>query len=113
MRDAVKEIGSAVQWIDDPAETRVLALLLADFLHHIAPVGSRLHQDFANVLFGLVIGGRDSIGGTFARHLTRLDLVEVTAHPGRALSRPLFLVGISKTAPEDKRMLGRRCLRVP
>src|SRR3546814_401492 len=35
MRDAVKEIGGAVQWIDDPAETRVLALLLADFLHNI------------------------------------------------------------------------------
>src|SRR3546814_9672857 len=72
--------------IDYPAETAILSLLFANFLHHIAPVGPRLHQHFADRLFGGIVRGGHEIGWALARHLQRLDLVEVAAQPGRGLA---------------------------
>src|SRR5690606_38916617 len=47
-------------------------------------------QHFADRLFGGIVRGGHEIGRALARHLQRLDLVEVAAQPGRGLARRLF-----------------------
>src|SRR3546814_18684806 len=86
----VKKVGGPVQRIDYPAETAILSLLFANFLHHIAPVGPRLHQHFADRLFGGIVRGGHEIGRALARHLQRPDLAEVAAQPARRLAGGLF-----------------------
>ncbi len=79
MRDAVQEVGGAVDRIDDPAIAVVLALDLTGFLHQEADLRPRLrqldHQDF----LGAQIRRRHEIRRALAADLKLLDFAEVAA----------------------------------
>ena len=84
MRDAVQEIGGAVERIDDPAMRPVGADMGAAFLAEKAVIRPRLGELLAQDRFGAVIGGGDEIARPFHRHLQVLDLAEIAleAAPG-------------------------------
>ena len=84
MRDAVQEIGGAVERIDDPAMRPVGADMGAAFLAEEAVIRPRLGELLAQDRFGAVVGGGDEIARAFHRHLQVLDLAEIAleASPG-------------------------------
>ena len=77
MRDAVQEIGGAVERIDDPAMRPVGAHMGAAFLAEKAVIRPRLGEFVAQDLFGAVVGGGDEIARALQRHLQVLDLAEI------------------------------------
>ena len=77
MRDAVQEVGGAVERIDDPAMMAVAARLDSAFLHQEAVAGPRLASSARSGLLGLEIGGGDEIAGALDRDLELLDFAEV------------------------------------
>ena len=84
MRDAVQEIGGAIERIDDPAVAPIGAGVRAAFLAEEAIVGPRLGEFLAHDLLGAAVGGGDEIARALDRHLQLLDLAEVAleASPG-------------------------------
>src|SRR5258707_14072595 len=86
MRDAVQEIGRAIERIDDPAVTRVGAGARAAFLAEEAVSRPRLGQFLVDDLLGAAIGGGDEVARPLERHLQMLDLAEIAleAPPGTA-----------------------------
>ena len=87
MRDAVKEVGGAVERIDDPARLVGIALDLAAFLEQHAPVGPRLAELVDDRLFRALVRHGDEIAGPFAADLELLDLAEVAPQPRSRLAR--------------------------
>ena len=77
MRNAVQEIGGAVERIDDPAVRVVGAGMRAAFLAEKAVIRPRLGELGAQNLLGLAVGGGDEIARAFERHLQMLDLAEI------------------------------------
>ncbi len=77
MRDAVQEIGGAVERIDDEAVGAVGALDLAALLEQEAVAGPRAGKLAMQDLLGAGVGGGDEIGGTLQRDLKLLDLAEI------------------------------------
>ena len=69
LRDAVQEIGGAVERIDDPAMGLVGALAHAAFLAEEAVAGPRLGQFGIQRLLGAAVGGGDEIGRALQRDL--------------------------------------------
>ena len=65
MRDAMHEIGGAVDGIDDEAMALVLALDGAAFLAQEAIAGPRLGQFLDQDFFGALVGAGDEIAGPF------------------------------------------------
>ena len=86
MRDAVEEVGGAVERIDDPARLVGIALDLAAFLEQEAPVGPRVAQFLDDRLLGALVGHRDEVGRPLAADLQLLDLAEVAPQPRRRLA---------------------------
>src|ERR1700675_1004956 len=86
MRDAVQEIGGAVERIDDPAMTLVGAGPGPAFFAEKAGGRPRLGQFLVDDLLGAAIGGGDEIARPLERHLQMLDLAEIAleAAPGTA-----------------------------
>ena len=87
MRDAVQEIGGAVERIDDPAVGLVGALAEAAFLAEKAVAGTRLGQLRKQRLLGAAVGGGDEIGRPLERDLQLLDFAEVALERARGLAR--------------------------
>ena len=77
MRDAVQEVGGAVERIDDPAVALIAAGVGAAFLAEEAVVGPRLGQFAAHDLLGAPVGGGDEIARALHRDLQVLDLAEI------------------------------------
>src|SRR3546814_7815254 len=77
MRDAVEEIGGAVQGIDHETRLGGIAFDLAALLHDETPVGAGARQFLEQRLLGALIRHRDEIGRPLAADLEVLDLVEL------------------------------------
>ncbi len=90
MRDAVEEVGGAVERIDDPARLVRIAGDLAALLDQEAPVGARLLQFLDQRVLGAPVGHRHEVGRPLAADLEVLDLVEVAAQLGTGLATGLF-----------------------
>ena len=86
MRNAVQEIGGAVERIDDPAMALVGAGTRAAFLAEKAIGRPRLGEFLVDDLLGAAVGGGDEIARPLERHLQMLDLAEIAleAAPGTA-----------------------------
>src|SRR6185312_1124343 len=89
LRDAVQEIGGAVQGIDDPAMALVGAFALSAFLAEEAVAGSRLGEIAAEHLFGALVGERDEIGRSLQRNLQMFDLAEIVLEAAAGAARRL------------------------
>ena len=87
VRNAVQEVGGAVERIDHPAPRPVLRARGAGFLHQEGVAGTRLVQFLAQRLLGAHVGLRDEVGRALHRDLQLLDLVEVAQQPLRRLLR--------------------------
>jgi hypothetical protein len=77
LRNAVQEIGRAVERIDNPGMRLVRAGPLAPFLAEKAIARSGLDQLFVQDFFGPAVGGADEIGRPFHGDLQVLDLAEI------------------------------------
>ena len=87
MRNAVQEIGGAVERIDDEAVGAVGALDLAALLHQEAVAGPGAGQLVEHDLLGAVVGGGDEIGGALDRDLQLLDLAEIAREAAARFAR--------------------------
>ena len=86
MRDAVQEIGGAVERVDDPAVALVAALAGAAFLEQHAVAGPGAAELGLERALGLEVGGRDEIARPLDRDLQLLDLAEIADQPARRLA---------------------------
>ena len=86
LRDAVQEVGGAVERIDDPGVGLVGALVPAAFLAEEAVARPRLGKFVAQRLLGAAVGGGDEIGRALERDLQLLDLAEVALQRARGLA---------------------------
>src|ERR1700733_2549501 len=86
MRDAVQEIGGAVERSDGPTMALVGAGPGPTFLAEKAVGRPRLGQFLIDDLLGAAVGGGDEIARPLERHLQMLDLAEIAleAAPGAA-----------------------------
>ena len=76
-RNAVQEIGGAIERIDDPAMGASRAVGGAGFLGQEAIARPRLGEFLDQRLLGLPVGGGDEIARPLDRHLKVLDLAEI------------------------------------
>ena len=83
-RQAMQEIGGAVERIDVPDVALVGALDRSAFLHHEAIARPRLGQFLEDRALGLAVGDGDEIARPLDRNLQVLDLAEIAlqAAPG-------------------------------
>ena len=102
MRDAVQEVGRAIQRIDDPARLGRIAGDLAAFLQEHAPVGTRLAQFLDQRFLGALVGHRHEVRRPLAADLEMLDLAEVAAQARAGLADGAFEDG-------DEAGLGGHC----
>ena len=87
LRNAVQEIGGAVERIDDPGVALVGALANAAFLADEAVARPRLGEVGVQHLLGALVGHGDEIGGSLQRHLKILDLAEVALEAAAGAAR--------------------------
>ncbi len=87
MRDAVEEIGRAVDRIDDPARLEGIARNVLAFFEHEAPVGPRVAQLVDQGRLRLAVGVGHEVGRPLAADLQLLDLAEVAANARCRLAR--------------------------
>ena len=87
LRNAVQEVGGAVERIDDPGVGLVGALAAAAFLAEKAVARPCLHQFGVERLFGAAIGGGDEIGRALERDLQFFQFAEVALERARGLAR--------------------------
>ena len=89
LRDAVQEIGGAVERIDDPGVGLVGALAVAAFLADEAVARARFRKIGIEHFLGALVGERDEVGGPFQRHLQMLDLAEIALEIAAGAARGL------------------------
>ena len=89
MRNAVQEVGGAVERIDDPAMGLVGAGMRAAFLAQEAVIRPRLGKLLAHDRFGLAVGGGDEIARPLQRYLQVLDLAEIALEASSGAVRGL------------------------
>ena len=77
MRDAVQEVGRAVQRVHHPAPGPVVAAGSAGFLHQEGVAGAGAAQLLAQGAFGAQVGLADEVGRALDADLQLLDLGEV------------------------------------
>ena len=87
MRDAVQEVGGAVERIDDPGVALVVALAGAAFLADEAVTRPRLGEVGVEHFLGALVGQRDEIGRSLQRHLKVLDLAEIALEAAAGAAR--------------------------
>ena len=86
-RDAVQEIGGAVERIDDEAVGAVGAFHLAMLLEQKPVARTGAGQLLVQDLLGAGVGGADEVGRAFERDLKLLDLAEVAREAAARFSR--------------------------
>lgn len=79
-RDAVHEVGGAVDGIDDPAVRLIRAFAQALFFPQKTVAGAQAGQFLEQGGFDALVGGGDEVAGAFARHLKLADFAEVAGH---------------------------------
>src|SRR3954447_11012832 len=85
VRQAVEEVGGAVERVDDPAVVRRAPGLDAALLHDEPVVGTAALELFLDQALGAAVGGGDEVAGSLDRDLELLDLAEVAGEQaGRA-----------------------------
>ena len=89
MRNAVQEVGGAVEGVHDPAMTPVGAGARTAFLAEKAVGRPRLGQFLVDDLLGAAIGGGDEIARPLERHLQMLDLAEIALEASPRTARGL------------------------
>ena len=89
MRNAVQEIGGAIERVDDPAVGLVAALMRAAFLTEKAVIRPRLGKVLAHDRLGAVIGGGDEIARPLHGNLQMLDLAEIALETAAGAMRGL------------------------
>jgi hypothetical protein len=89
LRNAVQEIGGAVQGIDDPGVALVAALARAAFLAEKAVARPRPGEIGVEHLLGALVGERDEIRRPLQRHLQMLDLAEIALKVAAGAARRL------------------------
>lgn len=89
LRDAVQEVGGAVQGIDDPGVALVGALTGAALFADEAVAGPGLGEVLVEDLFRALVGERDEIRGTLQRDLEMLDLAEIALEAAAGATRCL------------------------
>ena len=77
MTDSVQKVHRAVKGIENPTVSRIFAFDFSAFFLKETVAGADFFQIFANGFFGISIGGRNEIGGTFARNLQIFDFAEI------------------------------------
>ena len=87
MRDAVEEVGGAVERIDDPGVGLVIAHAGAAFLADEAVTRTRLGEIGVKHFLGAPVGHGDEIGGPLQRYLQILDLAEVALETAAGAAR--------------------------
>ena len=87
MRNAMHEIGGAVDRIDDEAVGLVGAFDRAAFLAQKAIAGPRLGQFLDQDLFGALVGAGDEIGRTLHRDLEIFQFAEIADQRAAGLAR--------------------------
>ena len=87
LRNAVEEVGGAVERVDDPAMGLVGTVLATALLAEKAVAGPRLGEFGAQDLLGAVISRGDEIGGTLHGDLQVLHLAEVALEAATGLAR--------------------------
>jgi hypothetical protein len=105
VRQAVQEVGGAVQRIDDPAPGRVLAPVLAGFLAQPAIGRAAAQQIFLDHPLGLAVGLGHEIARTLGRDLQVLDLAEVLDQAAAA-RRAALIIRFRLALPCIGRLLG-------
>jgi len=84
LRDAVQEVGGAVERIDDPGVALVAALAGAALFADEAVAGPCLGEILVDDLLGALVGERDEIGRPLQRDLEMLDLAEIALEAAAA-----------------------------
>ena len=87
VRNAVQEVGGAVERIDDPHIGLVGALARAAFLADEAVAGPGLGQFVVERLLRALVGRGDEIRRTFQRDLQILDLAEIALQRAAGAAR--------------------------
>ena len=87
VRNAVQEVGGAVERIDDPDIGLVGAFARAAFLADEAVAGAGLGQFVIERLFGALVGEGDEVCRTFQRNLQILDLAEIALQVAAGAAR--------------------------
>ena len=87
LRNAVQEVGGAVEGIDDPGVALVGAFARAAFLADEAVAGPRLGQIGIEQFLGALVGHGDEIRRPLQRHLQMLDLAEVALEAAAGVAR--------------------------
>ena len=84
-RNAVQEVGGAVERVDDPAMGLVGPLRPPALLHQEAIAGTGLRQLPVQGLLGTVVGAGGEVGGALDGNLQLLDLAEVARQAAAGL----------------------------
>ena len=87
VRNAVQEVGGAVERVDDPGVALVVALAGAAFLADKAITRPCLGEVCVQHLLGTPVGHGDEIGGPLQRHLKVFDLAEVALETAAGAAR--------------------------
>ena len=87
LRDAVQEVGGAVERIDDPGVALVVAFADAALFADEAVTRPRLGEVGVQHLLGAPVGHGDEIGGAFQRDLEILDLAEIALEAAAGAAR--------------------------
>ena len=87
LRDAVQEVGGAVERIDDPGVALVGAFAAAAFLADEAVARPRLGEVLVQHFLGALVGLGDEVRRPLQRHLQMLDLAEVALEAAAGAAR--------------------------
>src|SRR6185437_12270812 len=85
VRNAVQEIGGAVERIDDPCVRSVGAFAAAAFLAEKAVAGARFDQFLIERFFRAPVGGGNEIRGALERDLQLFQFAEIALERARSL----------------------------
>src|SRR6202035_4946953 len=89
LRNAVQEVGGAVERIDDPGVGLVVARARAAFFTDKAVTGARLGEVLVQHLLGAAIGHGDEVGRPLQRYLKIFDFAEVALEATTGAARRL------------------------
>jgi hypothetical protein len=87
LRDAVQEVGGAIERVDDPGMALVSTLAVAALLTEEAIARAGLVEVRIEHLLGPLVGEADEIGGALHRDLQVLDLAEVALQAAAGAAR--------------------------
>src|SRR6202041_281433 len=89
LRNAVQEVGGAVERIDDPGVGLVVARARAAFFTDKAVTGARLGEILVQHLLGAAIRQADEVGRSLQRYLKIFDFAKVALEAAAGAARRL------------------------